>query len=121
MRLQPSQTVRGSRLFEMANSRVVSNPGVENSARSALGVRRLRFVGAGGKVEFELLHLNPALAQPDFPLHIHESSYVALGRVQRRVFAHIPTRAPHKFLRHIMQSIFRLASRRTRLAGEDRC
>ena len=40
----------------------------------------LRFVDAAGKVEFELLHLNLAPAQPDFPAHIHESSYVALGR-----------------------------------------
>jgi len=40
-----------------------------------------RFVGAAGKVEFEPLHLNVAPAQPDFPLRIQESSYVALVRV----------------------------------------
>jgi len=61
---------------------VVGNPEVENSARECPSVSEdWRFVGAAGKVEFELFHPNLAPAQPDLPLHIHESSYVALGRV----------------------------------------
>jgi hypothetical protein len=50
-------------------------------ATGALQLPDWRFVGAAGKIEFELLHPNLTSAQPDFPLHIHESSYVALGGV----------------------------------------
>ncbi len=55
---------------------------LRTQSRNALSVSEdSRFVYAARKVEFELLHLNLALAQPDYPLHIHELSYVALGRV----------------------------------------
>lgn len=57
-----------------------------------------RFIVAVGKVEFNLLHLNLVpLRSP----HIHESSYVVLGRAERRVPARISGRAPHKPLRDI--------------------
>ena len=50
-------------------------------ATGALQLPDWRFFGAAGKIEFELLLPNLISTQPNFPLHIHESSYVAIAGV----------------------------------------